>query len=80
MSCGSVGCCCGLVVGFILALVLLVAASFGIYCYFNPDAMEQSRSVVVDSWGELKAGAVQLVEKVNGEEPPAEPIVEPEVM
>ena len=79
MSCGSVGCCCGIIVGFVLALVLSAAAAFGIYCYFTPEAREQGKTVLVNTWNDFKTGGDQLVEKVNREDAPASVVEEPEV-
>ena len=79
MRCGSVGCCCGIVVGFLLALVLMAAAGFGIYCYFTPEARDQGRAVLEVKWNEIKSGGDQLVEKVGGDDGSMPKIAEPEV-
>ena len=73
MSCGTSGCCLGLVLGFITAIVLAVAAAFGIYCYFTPGAREQSREIIERKWNDIKSGGDRLIEKTG----PAEPVVEP---
>ncbi len=80
MSCGSIGCCCGIIVGFILALLLSAAAAFGIYCYFTPEAREQGRAVLVMKWSEFKDSGDQLVEKVGRSEEVVPVAEEPEVV
>ena len=73
MSCGTSGCCLGLILGFITAIVLAVAAAFGIYCYFTPGAREQGREIIERKWNDIKSGGDKLIEKTG----PAEPVVEP---
>ena len=73
MSCNSCGCCLGVIFGFVLALVILVAAGFGIYCYFNPEARNSSINVVENQWIKIKSGGDELIEQSRGvgEQPPA---------
>lgn len=81
MSCGTSGCCLGLILGFITAIVLAVAAAFGVYCYFTPGAREQSREIIERKWSDIKSGGDKLIEKAAPQEPgetPAEPAVAPE--
>ncbi len=81
MSCGTSGCCLGLVLGFITSIVLAVAAAFGIYCYFTPGAREQSREIIESKWNYIKSGGDKLIEKVaepESEEPASGPAVAPE--
>ena len=87
MSCGTSGCCLGLILGFITAIVLAVAAAFGVYCYFTPGAREQSREIIERKWNDIKTGGDKLIEKAGapeaGETPPepalpGEPAVAPE--
>ena len=69
MSCGTSGCCLGLILGFITAIVLAVAAAFGIYCYFTPGAREQSREIIERKWNDIKSGGDKLIEKSESREP-----------
>ena len=89
MSCGTSGCCLGLILGFITAIVLAVAAAFGVYCYFTPGAREQSREIIERKWSDIKSGGDKLIEKagttepdVNVETPPSDKpaaVTEPEI-
>ena len=79
----SCGCCLGMIFGFILALAILVAACFGVYCYFNPDARNSSIDVVETQWGKIKSGGDEIIEHSRnvGEQPPAaKPAPEPQVI
>ena len=81
MSCGTSGCCLGLILGFITAIVIAVAAAFGVYCYFTPGAREQSREIIERKWHDIKSGGDKLIEKSGSREPgepPAGPAVAPE--
>ena len=80
MSCGTSGCCLGLILGFITAIVLAVAAAFGIYCYFTPGAREQGREIIERKWNDIKSGGDKLIEKTGPppEETPPETAVAPE--
>ena len=68
MSCGTSGCCLGLILGFITAIVLAVAAAFGIYCYFTPGAREQGREIIERKWSDIKSGGDKLIEKAGNPE------------
>lgn len=82
MSCNSCGCCLGVIFGFVLALAILVAASFGIYCYFNPDARNSSINVVESQWIKIKSGGDELIvqsRNVGAPAPEPRPVPEPRV-
>lgn len=54
---GSVnGCCCGVVIGFLVAVLVLAAAGFGIYCWVNPEAKESSIELIDRQWNSVKSG------------------------
>ena len=74
MSCGTSGCCLGLILGFITAIVLAVAAAFGVYCYFTPGAREQSREIIERKWSDIKSGGDKLIEKAGPQEPGETPV------
>ena len=65
MSCGPSSCCLGLIIGFITAIVIALAAAFGVYCYFTPSAREQSREVIERQWNDIKSGGDKLIEKTG---------------
>ena len=82
MNCGNSGCCCGIIVGFVLAILLLCAAGFGIYCWFVPEARNNSLINVETTWTQVKEGGDAMIEKARvASDPgkPAEPVVEPAV-
>ena len=54
------GCCCGVIAGFILALLVGAAATLGIYCHVNPDAKEKC----IMYWEKVKNGGDQLVRQL----------------
>ncbi len=72
---GNTGCCCGLVLGFLLALLLMAAAAFGIYCWFVPEARSRSIQQVEVTWEQVKDGGDAMVEKARSASPsvPVEP-------
>lgn len=85
MSCNSCGCCLGVIFGFVLALLILVAAGFGIYCYFNPEARNSSINVVENQWIRIKTGGDGLIEQsrnvgVSAPETKPKPAPEPQVV
>ena len=82
MNCGNSGCCCGIIIGFVLAILLLCAAGFGVYCWFVPEARNNSLSKVESTWSHVKEGGDAMIEKAReASEPgkPVEPVVEPVV-
>ena len=50
------GCCCGVVIGFIAALLVIAAIGFGIYCWNNPEAKESSIEIIDRQWHSVKSG------------------------
>jgi len=79
MSCKSCGCCLGMIFGFVFAVGILVAAVFGIYCYFNPEARNTSIDAVENRWIKIKNGGDELIEQSRSVgAPAAEPKAAPE--
>ena len=81
-NCGSGGCCCGIIVGFLLAILLVCAAGFGIYCWFVPEARNDSLNRVEATWSQVKEGGDAMIEKArtsSASEKTAEPVIEPAV-
>lgn len=68
-GCGTGSCCLGLIVGFIAAIVVAVAATFGVYCYFNPEARNESVDVVESKWEKIKVGGDEIIDKARSSEP-----------
>ena len=82
MNCGNGGCCCGIIVGFVLAILLLCAAGFGVYCWFVPEARNNSLTKVETTWSHVKEGGDAMIEKARASSnsgKASEPLVEPEV-
>lgn len=73
MGLPGAGCCCGVIVGMILAVLLSCAAAFGIYCYFNPEARETTVVVIEKKWDKVKSGGDEIIDKAKSL--PAEPDV-----
>ena len=59
------GCCCGVFAGFLLALLLGAAATFGFYCYTHPEARENC----IVWWEKVKTGGDALLQQIpeNGQ-------------
>ena len=68
MSCETSGCCVGLILGFIAAIAIMVAAVFGVYKYFVPEADEQSRGIIERKWNDIKSSGDKLIEKTGNSE------------
>ncbi len=64
----ATGCCCGVIVGCVLAVILLGLAAMGLYFYFNPEARQQGVSAAESAWGQVKTGVDSGIEKVKQEE------------
>ena len=71
MGLPGAGCCCGIIVGMVLAVLLSCAAAFGIYCYFNPEARESTVNVIEKKWDKVKSGGDEMIDKAKSL--PAEP-------
>ena len=71
MSCRSCGCCLGMIFVLVLSVGILIAAAFGIYCYFNPDARNTSIDVVETQWVKIKTEGDDLIEQSRGAGVPA---------
>jgi len=69
MACGSVSCCAGLIAGFIAAVAVAAAAVFGVYCYFDPEARNESVDIVEKKWEMVKDGGDELINKARSSEP-----------
>ena len=74
MKIPGLGCCCGVIVGIVLSILILCAAAFGVYCYFNPEARNSAVVVVEKKWDQVKNEGEELIEKAK-KTPPPEPTV-----
>ena len=70
----------GMIVGFALTMAILVAAAFGVYCYFNPETRNEGINVVEKHWYRIKSEGDELIDQSRAAGVPApEPQVEPPV-
>lgn len=74
MKIPGLGCCCGIIAGVVLTVVILCAAAFGIYCYFNPKARNSAVNAVEEKWDKVKDSGDELIEKAR--KSPPEPVIE----
>lgn len=75
MKIPGLGCCCGVIVGIVLAILLCCAAAFGVYCWFNPSARRTAVNAVEKKWDKVKNEGDGLIDKAKGA--PAEPEIKP---
>ena len=78
MSGRITSCCLGIIIGFIAALALVVAAAFGVYCHFSPKVRKQSLEMIERQWNELKSSGDRLIKNgaptETGESTPEPPV------
>lgn len=74
MKIPGLGCCCGVITGIVLTLVILCAAAFGVYCYFNPKARDSAVVAVEKKWDKVKNEGDELIDKAK-RIPPPEPMI-----
>ena len=70
MKIPGLGCCCGVIVGIILTVLICCAAAFGVYCWFNPEARNSAVGVVEKKWDKVKDGGDELIDKAKNLPPP----------
>jgi hypothetical protein len=58
-----------MLLGFVLVLLVTAAAVFGIYCYFNPEARNESVAIVDVQWQKVKNSGDELIDKARTAEP-----------
>ncbi len=59
-----------MVAGLVLTLLLLAAAAFGVYCWFNPEVRIRSIDTVETTWIKVKSGVDSSIESVRREAAP----------
>ena len=77
MSLPGSGCCCGVIVGMVLAVLLAVAGTVAVYCWINPDARKSGVSTVEKSWNSFKDFGDDLIAKAR--KAPVPEIPKPEI-
>ena len=69
MKVPGLGCCCGVIVGIALTILILCAAAFGMYCYFNPEARNTAVNAVEQKWDKVKNEGDELIDKARNVPP-----------
>ena len=59
------GCCCGVFLGIILAVVLSAAAAFGIWCYVDPEAKSETVEFFDRHWQNVKDSGDEVVSEMK---------------
>ena len=65
MSMSSIGCCCGIIVGFIVATFIAIAIGLGVYFYVNPEAKKSSVKKIEKIWDEVKDSSEDLFDEIT---------------
>ena len=65
MKIPGLGCCCGVIVGIVLVILVCCAAAFGVYCYFNPEVRDSAVDVVEEKWDKVKDNGDELINKAK---------------
>lgn len=75
MSLPGSGCCCGLIAGIILTLLVAVTGTVAVYCWLNPEARKSGVSAVEKGWQDFKDFGDDLISGAKDAEipPPPEP-------
>ena len=63
------GCCLGMLLGMVLFVVLLAAAAFGLYCWFNPQMHDKAVSHAEEKWEQVKQTGDEALERVREARP-----------
>ncbi|MBQ9502997.1 MAG: hypothetical protein IJU70_12645 [Lentisphaeria bacterium] len=73
MSLPGSGCCCGIIVGIVLALLMAAGGTIAVYCWRNPEARRSGISALEGSWKKFKDFGDGIVYGVREIEPPVPP-------
>ncbi len=65
MSLSSIGCCCGLIVGFIVSTIIAIVVGVGIYFYLNPEAKNSSVKTIEKSWDNFKSASEDFFDDIT---------------
>lgn len=77
MSLPGSGCCCGMIVGIVLTVLIAVTGTIAVYCWLNPEARKSGISSVENVWKNIKSGGDKLILQAKDVETPQIP--EPEL-
>ena len=61
MSLPGSGCCCGVIVGMVLAVLIAGVGTIAVYCWINPEARKSGMSSIERVWSNVKAGGDKLI-------------------
>ena len=77
MSLPGSGCCCGVIVGMVLAVLLAVTGTVAVYCWMNPEARRAGVSTVEKTWDSIKRFGDDMIGQVKSESVsvPREPVL-----
>ena len=77
MSLPGSGCCCGIIAGMFLSVLLAVTGTVAVYCWMNPEARRSGVSAIEKVWDSVKSGGDKLIREVKDVKPPqmSEPVV-----
>ncbi len=59
------GCCCGMLAGILLVLILSGAIALGVYLWMNPDARSNFVVQLEKGWGAAKDGGDKVMSEVK---------------
>lgn len=65
MSLSSIGCCCGLIVGFIVSTIIAIVVGVGIYFYLSPEAKNNSVKTIEKSWDNFKSASEDFFDDIT---------------
>ena len=77
MSLPGSGCCCGVIVGTVLSLLIAGIGTIAVYCWFNPDARKSAIQTVEKQWSKVKDFGDDVVDEIKDIDTPrsSEPII-----
>ena len=65
MSLGSIGCCCGIIAGFVVSTFVAVAVGIGVYFYVNPEAKDNCLKTIEKSWDSIKSNSEEIIDDIT---------------
>lgn len=77
MSLPGSGCCCGIIAGMFLAVLIAVVGTIAVYCWLKPEARKSGISSVERVWNNVKSGGDKLIMQAKDVKTPQIP--EPEL-
>ena len=61
----KLSCCCGVVIGFVLAMILSAALCWYFYAKNDPEAAADNIEEVEEKWENIKNGGDEVIKKVK---------------